>query len=382
MCRGVFQTLTTTYASEVMPVALRAYLTTYVNLCWVMGQFIGSGILRSFVDNNTQWAYRIPFAVQWAWSIPLIICVWRAPESPWWLVRHGRLEDAKKSLLRLTSKNNVIFNADETVAMMRHTNELEKYMTSGYSYWDCFKGVELRRTEIACMVWMIQTLCGAPFIGFSTYFFVQAGLSTQYAFDLSLGAYAMGFVGTVVAWGLLRTYGRRTLYLWGIFIMLLLLIAIGIIGCLQETAATGWASGALVLAFTFVYDVTVGPVCYCLVPEIASTRLRIKTVVLARNAYNVIGIFSNVVTPRMLNPTGWNWKGKAGFFWAGFATLSLIWTYFRLPEPKGLTYCELDILFGKKASARKFRRFQVILEESGYFSVRENEDQGGHAWWD
>lgn len=29
---GVFQTLTITYASEVCPVALRGYLTTYVNL--------------------------------------------------------------------------------------------------------------------------------------------------------------------------------------------------------------------------------------------------------------------------------------------------------------------------------------------------------------
>lgn len=39
---GVFQTLTTTYASEVCPVILRPYLTTYVNLCWVFGQFIAS----------------------------------------------------------------------------------------------------------------------------------------------------------------------------------------------------------------------------------------------------------------------------------------------------------------------------------------------------
>jgi MFS transporter, SP family, general alpha glucoside:H+ symporter len=40
---GVFQTLTVTYASEVCPVVLRGYLTTYVNLCWVIGQFIASG---------------------------------------------------------------------------------------------------------------------------------------------------------------------------------------------------------------------------------------------------------------------------------------------------------------------------------------------------
>lgn len=52
---GVFQTMTTAYASEVAPVALRAYLTTYVNLCWVMGQLIASGVLRSLLDRAT-WA--------------------------------------------------------------------------------------------------------------------------------------------------------------------------------------------------------------------------------------------------------------------------------------------------------------------------------------
>jgi MFS transporter, SP family, general alpha glucoside:H+ symporter len=35
---GVFQTLSTTYAAEIMPVALRAYLTSNVNLCWLIVQ--------------------------------------------------------------------------------------------------------------------------------------------------------------------------------------------------------------------------------------------------------------------------------------------------------------------------------------------------------
>jgi SP family general alpha glucoside:H+ symporter-like MFS transporter len=58
---GVFQTLTTAYASEVCPTQLRAYLCTYVNLCWVFGQLIGSGVLRAQVEKTDQWAYRIPF---------------------------------------------------------------------------------------------------------------------------------------------------------------------------------------------------------------------------------------------------------------------------------------------------------------------------------
>lgn len=60
---GVFQTITTTYAAEVCPVNLRAYLTTYVNLCWVIGQLLASGVLRGTLSLNSQWSYKIPFAV-------------------------------------------------------------------------------------------------------------------------------------------------------------------------------------------------------------------------------------------------------------------------------------------------------------------------------
>jgi SP family general alpha glucoside:H+ symporter-like MFS transporter len=56
---GVFQTLTITYASEVCPVALRGYLTTYVNFCWGLGQVIGSGVIRSMLGRTDEWAYRV-----------------------------------------------------------------------------------------------------------------------------------------------------------------------------------------------------------------------------------------------------------------------------------------------------------------------------------
>ena len=162
---GVFQTLTTTYAAEVAPVPLRPFLTTYVNLCWVFGQIIASGVLRSFVARTDDMAWRIPYAIQWMWPVPIIVGVFLAPESPWWLVRKGRNEDAKHSLLRLTSlKRDTNFNPDDTIAMMIHTNELEADMSRGTSYWDCFKGHNLRRTEITCITWAIQALCGSAFM--------------------------------------------------------------------------------------------------------------------------------------------------------------------------------------------------------------------------
>lgn len=372
---GVFQTLTTTYAAEVCPVGLRAYLTTYVNLCWVIGQLLAAGILKGFDSNNSQWAYKIPYAIQWIWPVPIAIVAFFAPESPWWLVRHGKLDEARKALLKLTNaKANTQFNVEDTLAMMIHTNELEIQQTAGTTYLDCFKGVDLRRTEVTCLTWLIQQTSGSPMIGWATYFMIQAGLSDANAYSLGVGVSALGFMGTVGSWFLMPHLGRRTLYIWGQVVMFIILMIVGGIGTRAATTSTGWASGALLLILTFTYDITVGPVCYSLVAELPSTRLRIKTVVLSRNLYNVMGIIIGIIQPRFLNPTALNWGGKTCFFWGGLNAIGLLWTYFRLPEPKGLTYAELDVLFENKVSARKFRKVEVDPWRSDNLVIVAEED--------
>ncbi|KAH6949061.1 hypothetical protein DER45DRAFT_495312 [Fusarium avenaceum] len=71
---GAFQTLTTTYAADVTPMALRPIMTTYTNMCWVIGQFIGTGVLRALLSRPDDWAWRIPYAIQWVFPIPIIYC--------------------------------------------------------------------------------------------------------------------------------------------------------------------------------------------------------------------------------------------------------------------------------------------------------------------
>lgn len=292
-----------------------------------------------------------------------------------WLVRHGKLDQARAALLRLTSqKANPDFNVEDTLAMMIHTNELEIQQTSGTSYWDCFKGVDLRRTELTVMTWVIQQTSGSPMIGWGTYFMEQAGLLPKDAFSLGVGQSAMGFVGTVGSWFLMPHFGRRTLYIWGQVAMFLILIIIGGLGVPELSTNIGWATGALILILTFTYDFTVGPVCYSLVAELPSTRLRIKTVVLSRNVYNVCGIVIGTLQPRFMNPTAWNWRGKTAFFWAGANLLGLVWTFFRLPEPKGLTYADLDVLFENRVSARKFRKVAVDPYRSDNLVIVPDED--------
>ncbi|THW59466.1 putative MFS alpha-glucoside transporter [Aureobasidium pullulans] len=360
---GIFQTLTVTYASEVCPVALRGYLTTYVNFCWGMGQAIGIGVVKSLLHRNDQWAYRIPYALQWMWPVPLIIGITFAPESPWWLVRKGRVEDAKKALLRLTSLNRETdFDADETIDMMVHTTKLEEKITTGSSYLDCFKGTDLRRTEIVCMVWAIQNLSGNSFSGYSTYFLEQAGLDPGKAMDFAIGQYGINMAGVFGAWSLMSVgIGRRTLYLVGLCGLCTMLLIMGFLGLVPQAHkdSASLATGSMMLIWALCYQLSVGTVCYSLVSEISTRRLQIKTIVLGRNLYNIVGIVCSVLTPYMLNPSAWAWGNYAGFFWAGSCFLCIIYTYFRVPEPSGRTFAELDLLFEKRISARKFAKTQV-----------------------
>ncbi|OAA37142.1 Sugar/inositol transporter [Beauveria brongniartii RCEF 3172] len=381
---GIFQTLTITYASEVCPVALRGYLTTYVNFCWGLGQEIGIGVIFSMLKREDEWAYRIPYALQWMWPVPLMIGIYFAPESPWWLVRRGKTEEAKRSLLRLTSKNDETeFDPNETIAMMVHTTAMEEKMTAGASYLDCFKGVDLRRTEIVCMVWAIQNLSGNSFSNYSTYFLKQAGLTEHDSYSFALGQYAINMVGVFGAWGLMTMgIGRRSLYLYGLCGLCSMLFVLGFLGLVPEAQRRegALATGAIMVVWALFYQLTVGTVCYSLVGELSSRRLQIKTVVLGRNLYNIVAIINNVITPYMLNPTAWNWKNYSGFFWGGICFLCIVYVYFRLPEPHGRTFAELDVLFEKGISARKFASTEVdVFHENVEQDVMNAYEEVDHA---
>lgn len=110
---------------------------------FVIGQLFAAGVLAGLVHVPNEWAYRVPFTLQWVWPALIFPVLLFAPESPWHLLRHGRLEEADKSIRRLERKSAPVDPLD-TLANIVHTNSLEKQMTFGTSYLDCFRSTELR----------------------------------------------------------------------------------------------------------------------------------------------------------------------------------------------------------------------------------------------
>ncbi|KAF4341749.1 general alpha-glucoside permease [Fusarium beomiforme] len=303
---GVIQTLAATYAAEVVPSVIRAAILSNVNMCWLIGQLLGTGILRALVHETSDWSYRLPFALQWAWALPLLFIIYFAPESPWWLVRHERLSEARASLRRLTSNKHL--DIEDTITIMQHVDSTEKKLGyGGASFADLFKGSNRRRTEICCMTWSCQALCGASLTGYAPYFLEQAGFESSKSFTLATSMYGLGILGGMISWLLLSTVGRRRLYLSGLVAAVIILTTSGVLSItLADRSSLNWALGSLIILMTFTYNLSIGPACYVIVAEIPSTRLRIKSIALARIVYNIFTIINNIITPQFLNPTAWN----------------------------------------------------------------------------
>lgn len=62
---GCYVVIAPAYASEVCPMALRGHLTSYTNLCFVIGQLLANGVTAGTSQLQDHWAYSIPFALQW-----------------------------------------------------------------------------------------------------------------------------------------------------------------------------------------------------------------------------------------------------------------------------------------------------------------------------
>jgi SP family general alpha glucoside:H+ symporter-like MFS transporter len=130
-------------------------------MCWGAGILLSSGVVRAVAGIEGDLGWRLPFVLQWVWPIPLFIGAYLAPESPWNAVRRGKTDLARKSLRRLRQNTpEKEREVEATLAYIQHTTKLEQAETENASFLECFKGTNLRRTEIVCPHW-IQRRLGA-----------------------------------------------------------------------------------------------------------------------------------------------------------------------------------------------------------------------------
>lgn len=87
---------------------------------------------------------------------------------------------------------------------------------------------------------------------------------------------------------------------------------IGILNVWTEKSSIGFVQSALCLFWTFVFQLSVGQLGWALPAEVGSTRLRQKTICLARNTYYIASVVASVLQSYFMNPTAWDLSGYTG----------------------------------------------------------------------
>lgn len=357
---GAYPVIAPTYISEVTPVVFRGIASAFVNLSFVMGQLVASGVLAGCQSRGDRWAYDIPFITQLIFPFLILCCLPFCPESPWWLVRRGEIEKAGVALRRLTHSS-----VDTTclLAHIQQTTSLEDMETETAHFIDCFKKTDLRRTVISIMIYAIQPLVGNFLvIGYAVYFFELAGLKPSSSFNLGVGLLGVGFVGTCLSWVLINYVGRRTVYNWGFTILLLLVLLVGVLDVVPSYTTNSsivWAQCSMMVVYNFFYDLTIGPLCFVYLSETSSAKLRDKTIAISTAVNALINVACAVGIPYAINPDQGNLRGKLAFVFFGVSIPFLVWCFFALPETKNRTFEELDIMFQQHVPTNKFKTYKI-----------------------
>ncbi|KAH9939513.1 maltose permease [Amylocystis lapponica] len=358
---GMYVSGASSYCAEVSPLALRGITTASVNLWIDLGQFMSNGVIEGTGNFNSAYAYRLPFALQWIFPVLLLAGLPFAPESPWWLVRKGRIDDARKILTRLAGP--VTTDVDLQLQQIKETIELEDTYAANSTYADCFRGINRKRTIIASMVFILQQAAGVVFVlGFSTYFFELAGFQDSKSFRLGVGVTALGVAGNLITFYTVNRFGRRVIFNWTMFACTILLLLIGFLA-IPTSQNARWAMASFTLVYNFIYQTGIGPLGYVIFAEVSSAKLRSKTVGLGILTNSLCGMVMNIVIPYLVNPDEANLGGKVGFIFGGLAAVGTVWAYLYIPETKNRTVDEIDLLFERGVSARHFADYNLNEED-------------------
>ncbi|KAJ5624467.1 maltose permease [Penicillium lagena] len=320
---GFFIANSPAYASEIVPIALRGACTATLQMSWSIGSIIVAAATFHYQKRKDEWAWKAPLALQWIFP-----------------------------------------HAQQSLAMMERTVEIERQMGGTPTLLDLLKGTDLRRTIITCLMYASQNFAGNLISNQATFFFEQAGISTNRSFQLNLINSCLQFIANGLSLFLTGWFGRRTIYLYGTATNVALLFILGIVSSIPRTQETSYAQACLGVTISFVFAGTLGPVSYTIISETSSVRLRALSTGVGRASYYVAEIPMIYLASQMLNTTGWDLAGKCGYVWGGTACVCWIMAYFFLPELKHRSYRETDILFNRRIPARKFKRTVIDVRDN------------------
>jgi sugar porter (SP) family MFS transporter len=284
--------------------------------------------------------YWLAGAHAWRWmfglgAIPALIfllLVLTVPESPRWLVAHGRADQAEAILRSYTDQaGSELLLADIRASLLIKTEKR----------WAALWTPAVRKALlIAVGFTVLQQVTGInTIIYYGPQIFALAGIgSDKNAIFATLLVAVVNVLATIIALALVDRAGRKPLLYWGVGGMTLSLFLLSY--SFHNQAALGSLLGIIATACLMIYITcfafSMGPIAWIIVAEVFPLRLRGRGVAAATLGSGISNFVVSLTFLSLIKAAG---NTVTFCIYGGFCILTLFFVYFVMPETKG---CELE----------------------------------------
>jgi sugar porter (SP) family MFS transporter len=322
------------YIAEISPAPLRGRLVAFYQLAITMGillAYLSNYLLLDTGENNWRWM----FSSQTIPSLLFFFSLFAVAESPRWLIRKKRLQEAENVLSRIGG----------TEYAKNEGRQIQESFTSEIkeNVRDLFKKDVSFILLVGVLIAVFSQAGGQnSLFSFAPQIFNNAGMSEDTAFLQSVILGLVNFVFTFVAIFTIDKIGRKKLLQIGSILLFLDALAIAFCFYMQ---LQGVFILIFVLGFIAIYAATLGPVTWVALSEIFPNRIRGNAMSMATLALWIANFFTTASFPVMKEAFG---LSVTFGIHAGICLGYFLFIRTSIPETKNKSLEEIEQLLTKK----------------------------------
>jgi sugar porter (SP) family MFS transporter len=317
------------YVSELAPPQSRGMLIGLYQFALTIGIALAD-LVGYWLANDHAW--RMMFGFGAIPALLFLLLVLTVPESPRWLVAHGRSDEAELILRSFT-------NEDGTALLLNDIRQ--SLLITSERRWAVLWTPTVRKALVVAVGFtVLQQVTGInTIIYYGPQIFALAGISSdKNAIFATLLVALVNVFATIIALVLVDRVGRKPLLYWGVTGMTLSLLVLAY--SFHNHAALGSSMGVIATACLMVYITcfafSMGPIAWIIVAEVFPLRLRARGVAAATLGSGASNLLVSLTFLSLITAAG---NTLTFCIYGAFCIVTLFFVRFVMPETKG---CELE----------------------------------------
>ncbi|KAJ3543506.1 hypothetical protein NM208_g2130 [Fusarium decemcellulare] len=358
-----------TFQSEIVPAQARGFMVGSYQLSLAVGGLVINSVCfgTSFLPDNRAW--RIPLGLFYIVPTIVVAGIWFIPESPRWLLRKDRVEEAWQNLRKLREG---AFTEEQIEAEFKELRtSLEQEIEQG-KFVELFQGNNLKRTAIVIAVNFLMQASGQAFVSqYGAVYVKSLGTINPFGFNLITASVNIVTLTCILLWT--DVIGRRILMIMSSCTMFAAMTTMGGLG-IESPVADDRKRGVLAMMAIFACGFSMGwaPLSYVVTTEVSALRLRDLTSRVGFTTNVIMNFTVNFIIPYLIYDQYAGLNSKVGFIFGALMAVAIVFVYFCVPECKGKTLEQVDFLFNQGVPIRDFGKVDAAAMMSSMLADQDD----------